>query len=41
MNDAEILRALADRQQITGLIYRYCRSVTVSTSRQPIRSGMK
>jgi hypothetical protein len=27
MNDAELLRAVADRQQITDLIYRYCRSV--------------
>lgn len=27
MNDLEILRSLADRQQITDLIYRYCRSV--------------
>jgi hypothetical protein len=27
MNDTEILRALADRQEITDLIYRYCRSV--------------
>ena len=27
MNDAETLRAVADRQAITDLIYRYCRSV--------------
>jgi hypothetical protein len=27
MTDAEILCAVADRQQITDLIYRYCRSV--------------
>ena len=27
MIDAEILRTVADRQQITDLIYRYCRSV--------------
>ena len=27
MNDAEALRAAADRQEITDLIHRYCRSV--------------
>ncbi len=27
MNDLEILRSVADRQQIADLIYRYCRSV--------------
>ena len=27
MNDPETLRALVDRQEITDLIYRYCRSV--------------
>jgi hypothetical protein len=27
MTDAETVRAVADRQQITDLIYRYCRSV--------------
>ncbi|MDB5972184.1 MAG: hypothetical protein JWQ90_4634 [Hydrocarboniphaga sp.] len=27
MSDAETLRSLADRQQITDLIYRYCRAV--------------
>jgi SnoaL-like domain len=27
MNDAQTMRALADRQEITDLLYRYCRSV--------------
>ena len=27
MNDVEAVRAAADRQQITDLIHRYCRSV--------------
>src|SRR5262245_3863361 len=27
MNDAELLRAISDRQEITDLIYRYCRAV--------------